>query len=137
MKRILSLIIISVMLLGLCACNSTEEIEQDATALLHMEIIDGLGISLENRTIVGCRGENNHLTYIVVEYDEKVQKSSETTYYFCFNESVYDNMSEEFKNEPEFTGLKDKCYFTFKSDMAITGSYAKDVERIKKEYTIK
>ncbi len=102
-----------------------------------MEVIEGLSVSLENKRIVGYRGENDHLVYIVVEYDGKGQKLSETTYYFCFNESVYDFMLPNFEKEPEFTQVKDKLYFTFKSEKAITGTYENDVKKLKTEFTVK
>ncbi len=137
MKKILSAILILVLLLGVSACSQGGEFEQNEYAKAQMEVIEGLSVSLENKRIVGYKGENDHLIYIVAEYDEDVRKISETTYYFCFNESVYDFIIKDFKDEPELKEIKDKLYFTFKSDKAITGSYAEDVKKLKTEFSVK
>ena len=137
MKKIISLFLVLItVILGFCACSQSGEFENDDYSKAQMEIIENFSISLENRRIVGFKGENDHLVYIIVEYDEKVQKISETTYYFCFNESVYNAMVDNFKDEPEFNGIKDKIYFTFKSDKASTGKYESDVEKLKTEFTV-
>ncbi len=137
MKRIISLFFVFAFMLGLCACGNNGEYEPDKYAKAHTEVIQSLSVSLENRRIVGCKGENDHLIYIVVEYDENVRKVSETTYYFCFNESVYNYMLPDFKDEPDLKEVKDKIYFTFTSDKASMGTYEMDVNKLKTEFRIK
>ena len=138
MKKILSVLLVFVLLSGLCACSqSGKENASDKYAQARTEVIQSLNVSLENKRIVGYKGENDHLIYIVVEYDENVRKISETTYYFCFNESVYDYMVPQFENEPGFTEFRDKIYFTFETDKASIGIYEKDVNKLKTEVTVK
>lgn len=136
MKRIISLFLAVAFMLGLCACGSNEEYEPDKYAKAQTEVIQSLSVSLENRRIVGYKGENDHLIYIVVEYDENVRKVSETTYYFCFNESVYNYMLPNFKDEPDLKEIRDKIYFTFTSDKASMGTYETDVNKLKTEFTV-
>lgn len=136
MKRIISLFLVFAFMFGLCACGNNGEFEQDEYAKAQAEVIQNLSVSLENRRIVAYRGENDHLIYVVVEYDENVRKVSETTYYFCYNESVYNYMLPDFKNEKDLKEIKDKIYFTFTSDKASTGTYEMDVNKLKKEFTV-
>ena len=137
MKKIISLFLVLVtVMLGFSACSENGEFENDEYAREQAKIIESLSVSLENRRIVGYIGENDHLIYIVVEYDENVRKTSETTYYFCFNESVYNYMAPKFKDEPGFKGHEDKIYFTFESDKASIGIYEKDVNKLKTEFTV-
>lgn len=137
MKRIISLFFVFAFMIGLCGCGSSKEYEPSEYAKAQTEVIQSLSVSIENRRIVGYKGENDHLIYIVVEYDENARKVSETTYYFCFNESVYNYMLPDFKDEPDLKEVKDKIYFTFSSDKASMGTYEMDVNKLKTEFTVK
>ncbi len=138
MKKIISLFLIALTLVtALCSCSQGGgKPEEDKYSKAQMEVIESLSVSLKNKQIVGYKGENDHLIYIFVEYDGEGQKLNETTYYFCFNESVYDFMLPDFEKEPEFTQVKEKIYFTFKSNKAISGRYEKDLEKLKTEFNI-
>lgn len=127
MKKIIALLAAAIMLLC-TACSSNSEpgkMEQTPETLAQMEVISSFGISQKGNRIIGNRGENDFVEYIVVMYDGDVKKS-EKTYYFYNNDIAYDNFKEENSENTVLTFFDDARYVIKDSGMANTGTYDGD-----------
>lgn len=135
MKKIIALLAAAIMLLC-TACSSTPkpgELEQSPETLAQMEVISTFGISQKNNRIIGFKGENDFIEYIVVMYNGDT-KTSEKTYYFYNNDTAYDNFKEENAENPVLTFFDDARYVTRDSGIANTGTYDGDYMLLGKTY---
>lgn len=127
MKKIIALLVLAIMLLC-TACSGTPkpgEFEQSPETLAQMKVISSFGISQKNDRIIGYKGEDDFLEYIVVMYSEDT-KTSEKTYYFYNNDVAYENFKEENADVPVFTFFDDARYVIRDSGTANTGTYDGD-----------
>lgn len=141
MKKIIALISAFVMLFSLASCAQPApqpgDVEMTPVEEAQMKIINGLGITQQDSRIVAYECVSDYVKYVVVYYENGVRKD-EVTHMFYTNDNAFNAAKEEMNGKAEVTEISaEKRYISFWSGYAYDGNYAKDLELIKENYTIK
>lgn len=141
MKKIIALISAFVMLLSFASCQQPApqpgEVEPSPVEKAQTDIINSLGITQQDSRIVAYKGENDHVKYVVVYYENGV-RTDEVTHMFYTSEDAFAAAKEKMEGKFEVTEIdEEKRYISYWSGDAYFGNYAQDLEKIKENYTIK
>lgn len=142
MKKVLTAFVLMIMMLSLASCKSEgykvdpSAVTQDSESNRQNEIIASLGVSIENKWIVGYRAADEYLEYVVVEYEENGNKKAEASHRFYSNESYYQKALRKHGNAVADSD-DEGWYIKIASNNADTGSYKADFEKLDKDFTLK
>lgn len=150
MKKILAMISVLSVMLSFAACSSSKKdpkttvvpYESDAVTQSpiaekqNQKVAEKFGVSIENKIIVGCIGENEYVKYIVTEYDEATgnyRKGQE--HYLFHSESAY--KAALLKYGDSYAEKDDDAWYLVVASGFAGTNYSADFEKLDKDYDIK
>lgn len=137
MKKLISIFLIALSVLGFSACTDSSDFEQDPVTLLQNDVIATFGISQKDNKIVSYIGENNYVKYILIKY-ENGSKISEVTHYFYNNDADFEDAKELYASNSAVTIDSEKRHISMLSAEIHEGSYGADCDKLEsKGYTVK